>query len=66
MRPVLDRREYAVGILLLLVVVFLWTSSNFVTQVSVALCSAAFYECRSVSEGSSVGLRCVGFVRWWV
>lgn len=34
MRPVLNRREYAVGILLLLVVVFLWTSSNFVTQVS--------------------------------
>lgn len=36
MRPVLNRREYAVGIVLLLVVVFLWTSSNFVTQVSLA------------------------------
>lgn len=28
------RRDYLVGILLLLVVVVLWTSSNFVTQVS--------------------------------
>ncbi len=28
------RRDYVVGILLLLVVVVLWTSSNFVTQVS--------------------------------
>jgi len=28
-----DRREYLVGIILLLVVVFLWTLSNFVTQV---------------------------------
>lgn len=37
MRPVLNRREYAIGILLLLVVVFLWTSSNFVTQVSALL-----------------------------
>ena len=28
-----DRREYLVGIISLLVVVFLWTLSNFVTQV---------------------------------
>jgi hypothetical protein len=29
----LARREYAIGICLLLLVVFLWTTSNFVTQV---------------------------------
>ncbi|KDQ63625.1 hypothetical protein JAAARDRAFT_53817 [Jaapia argillacea MUCL 33604] len=29
---VLNKRDYAIGICLLLVVVFLWTSSNFVTQ----------------------------------
>ena len=29
----LARRDYAVGICLLLLVVFLWTTSNFVTQV---------------------------------
>lgn len=28
------RKDYVIGICLLLVVVFLWTSSNFVTQVS--------------------------------
>ena len=28
-----DRRNFAIGILLLLLVVFLWTSSNFITQV---------------------------------
>ena len=30
-----DRREYLVGIILLLIVVFLWALSNFVTQVRV-------------------------------
>lgn len=30
----LDKKNYALGIVLLLLVVFLWTSSNFVTQVS--------------------------------
>ena len=34
------RRDYVVGIGLLLVVVFLWTSSNFITQVRVAALSA--------------------------
>lgn len=29
----LARRDYAVGVCLLLVVVFLWTASNFVTEV---------------------------------
>jgi hypothetical protein len=29
----LARRDYAIGICLLLLVVFLWTTSNFVTQV---------------------------------
>jgi uncharacterized membrane protein YdfJ with MMPL/SSD domain len=28
-----DRRNFVIGILLLLLVVFLWTSSNFITQV---------------------------------
>lgn len=32
-RSALSRRDYLVGIGLLMVVVFLWTSSNFVTQV---------------------------------
>lgn len=32
------KRDYAVGIGLLLVVVILWTASNFVTQVSFASC----------------------------
>jgi len=32
-KPALSRRDYIVGICLLLVVVFLWTTSNFVTQV---------------------------------
>jgi hypothetical protein len=31
--PALSRRDYIVGICLLLLVVFLWTTSNFVTQV---------------------------------
>lgn len=31
-----SRTDYAIGICLLLVVVFLWTTSNFVTQVRVA------------------------------
>ena len=30
-----DQREYLVGIILLLIVVFLWALSNFVTQVRV-------------------------------
>jgi hypothetical protein len=30
----LNKRDYAIGILLLLSVVVLWTSSNFITQVS--------------------------------
>lgn len=33
-RARLDKKNYTLGIVLLLVVVFLWTSSNFVTQVS--------------------------------
>ncbi|EDR15641.1 uncharacterized protein LACBIDRAFT_181179 [Laccaria bicolor S238N-H82] len=33
-RARLDKKNYALGLVLLLVVVFLWTSSNFVTQVS--------------------------------
>lgn len=32
-KPALSRRDYVVGICLLLAVVFLWTTSNFVTQV---------------------------------
>ena len=32
--PTLKRRDYAIGICLLLIVVFLWTSSNFITQAS--------------------------------
>lgn len=32
--PTLKKRDYAIGICLLLVVVFLWTSSNFITQAS--------------------------------
>jgi hypothetical protein len=32
-KPALSRRDYIVGICLLLLVVFLWTTSNFVTQV---------------------------------
>lgn len=32
-----DRRDYLVGICILLVVVFLWTASNFVTQVRTVL-----------------------------
>ena len=32
-KPALSRRDYVVGICLLLLVVFLWTTSNFVTQV---------------------------------
>lgn len=28
-----NKRDYAVGVVLLLIVVFLWTASNFVTQV---------------------------------
>jgi len=31
--PKLARRDYAVGVCLLLLVVFLWTASNFVTEV---------------------------------
>jgi solute carrier family 35, member F5 len=33
-RAIRARRNYLVGIGLLLIVVFLWTASNFVTQVS--------------------------------
>ena len=29
-----SRRDYAIGILFLLIVVFLWTSGSFITQVS--------------------------------
>ena len=34
-KSALARRDYLVGIGLLLIVVFLWTASNFVTQVSI-------------------------------
>src|SRR5579863_5966346 len=36
-KPALGRRDYVVGIILLLLVVFLWTTSNFVTQVRLAI-----------------------------
>jgi len=36
--PELNKKDYAIGIVLLLSVVVLWTSSNFITQVSVAHC----------------------------
>jgi hypothetical protein len=38
-----DRKNFVIGILLLLLVVFLWTSSNFITQVCIySLYSAVF------------------------
>lgn len=43
-----DRREYLVGIILLLVVVFLWALSNFVTQVHTATPSIPFATRNSV------------------
>lgn len=33
-----NKRDYAIGIVLLLMVVLLWTTSNFVTQVSSVSC----------------------------
>lgn len=45
----LGKGDYAVGILLLLSVVVLWTSSNFITQVSVEGSSSAWIDFRSES-----------------
>jgi hypothetical protein len=39
------RENYLVGILLLLVVVFLWTASNFVTQVNLTMSNVGEWQC---------------------
>jgi hypothetical protein len=50
----LSRRNFTIGILLLLLVVFLWTASNFVTQVSTKRSNSA-RECEE-SNNANAGL----------
>ena len=50
------RKEFIAGIGLLMCVVFLWTGSNFVTQV----------RCRDIAGICDVLRWRVGLVRWWI
>ena len=61
----LSRRDYAVGICLLLLVVFLWTTSNFVTEVRLrshhrsVQCTTRMIAPRTCTTGDTVNLSCL-------
>jgi hypothetical protein len=61
----LSRRDYAVGICLLLLVVFLWTTSNFVTEVRLrshrrsVQCTSRMIAPRTCTTGDTVNLSCL-------